>query len=81
MKIMFLCDGLLPKCVNKQGGKGPVNCYRNGGDCWHTSDPEHAINFERHLSSTVLWEKTPYKKPPQEYPEAAFDTATISELP
>lgn len=55
-KIFYLCDGKVPRCMEKNGGKGSPGCYRNGGDCKHTSDPEHAINFITHGSSNMLWE-------------------------
>lgn len=39
-KIFYLCDGEVEKCRRKSG------CYKNGGGCMHTSDVEHAKNFE-----------------------------------
>ena len=39
-KIFFLCDGEREKC-KKRG------CYKNGGNCRHTTDISHAMNFER----------------------------------
>ena len=38
--IFFACDG------GKECGKHP-GCYRQGGDCWHTADIEHALNFKK----------------------------------
>ena len=40
-KILYLCDGELEKCRMKSG------CYKNGGDCMHTSNIEHAKNFKK----------------------------------
>lgn len=36
--ILFLCDGKNPNCT-------PERCYRHGGECKHTLNIEHAINF------------------------------------
>ena len=36
--ILFLCDGKNPNCT-------PERCYRQGGECKHTLNIEHAINF------------------------------------
>lgn len=38
-KVFYLCNGQKDDCQ-----KG--NCYRNGGNCRHTSDINHALNFE-----------------------------------
>ena len=56
-KIFYLCDGQVPKCTEMHEGKGSARCFRNGGPCMHTSDPEHAINFESHFNDGTLWEK------------------------
>lgn len=39
-KIFYLCDGERENCKKR-------NCYKNGGDCRHTTDISHAMNFER----------------------------------
>lgn len=39
-KIFYLCDGKVEKCSKR-------TCYKNGGDCKHTSDIEHAKNFQK----------------------------------
>ena len=56
-KIFYLCDGQVPKCTEMHEGKGSARCYQNGGPCQHTSDPEHAINFESR-GGTSIWENT-----------------------
>lgn len=39
-KIFYLCDGERENCKKR-------NCYKNGGDCRHTTDISHAMNFKR----------------------------------
>lgn len=39
-KVFFLCNGQKRDCKKRC-------CYKNGGDCRHTSDINHALNFER----------------------------------
>jgi hypothetical protein len=39
-RIFYLCDGERENCKKR-------NCYKNGGDCRHTTDISHAMNFER----------------------------------
>ena len=56
-KVFYLCDGKVPRCMEKYGGKGSPGCFRNGGNCKHTSNPEHAVNFEHHRSEETIWEK------------------------
>lgn len=36
-KTFVLCDGKVEEC-DKRG------CYKNGGECRHTTDTKHAIN-------------------------------------
>lgn len=36
-KIFVLCDGEVESCKK-------TGCYKNGGDCRHTTDTKHAIN-------------------------------------
>lgn len=43
-----LCDGK-KECCEKQ------RCYKNGGDCSHTTDIRHALNFEKR--GDVFYEK------------------------
>ena len=38
--IFYLCNGEREKCKKR-------NCYKNGGNCRHTTDISHAMNFER----------------------------------
>ena len=42
MKILFLCDGRA-QCTQKE----KTECFKNGGNCRHTSDIRHAKNFLR----------------------------------
>lgn len=37
-KIFYLCDGERENCKKR-------NCYKNGGDCRHTTDISHGIPF------------------------------------
>lgn len=39
-KIFYLCDGKVPECPK-------TRCYQHGNECRHTSNIEHAINFEK----------------------------------
>ena len=39
-EFFYLCDGEREKCKKR-------NCYKNGGNCRHTTDISHAMNFER----------------------------------
>ena len=39
-KIFYLCDGKREKCKK-------TRCYKNGGECRHTTDINHALKFER----------------------------------
>lgn len=39
-KVFYLCDGEKEDCKK-------MTCYKSGGDCRHTSDINHASNFER----------------------------------
>lgn len=39
-KVFYLCDGEKEDCKK-------MTCYKNGGECKHTSNIEHALNFER----------------------------------
>lgn len=36
--ILYLCDGNDEKCKK-------TNCYKCGGDCKHTRDIKHAVNY------------------------------------
>lgn len=40
-KTLYLCDGKIESCKEKDG------CYQRGGECRHTSNIEHAANFQR----------------------------------
>lgn len=54
-KIWYLCDGEKKDCKK-------ALCYKkdNEGPCRHTTDIEHALNFqkEKHGSRTRYWEKS-----------------------
>lgn len=39
--VLFKCDGRREECMGSGG------CYKNGGDCSHTLDITHALNFEK----------------------------------
>ncbi len=39
-KTQYLCDGKVENCKKD-------NCYQRGGECRHTSNIEHAINFKK----------------------------------
>lgn len=39
-RVFYLCDGEKKDCKR-------TNCYKNGGECKHTEDVEHAKNFHR----------------------------------
>ena len=41
MKILFLCDGRA-QCTQEE----KTECFKNGGNCRHTSDIRHAKNFQ-----------------------------------
>ena len=47
-KVFYLCDG--------EACQKPRGCYKKGGDCRHTSNPEHAINFRRSIPGGHFWE-------------------------
>ena len=42
--VLYLCDGDVEAC-------GKTDCYKRGGDCRHTSNINHAINFIHHKSN------------------------------
>lgn len=37
MKDLYLCDSKVENCTKEE-------CYKNGGDCYHTENAKHAIN-------------------------------------
>ncbi len=39
-EMFYLCDGKDEKCKDRRW-----NCYKTGGDCYHTCDINHAKNF------------------------------------
>lgn len=49
-KTFYLCDGEVEECRRKSG------CYKNGGACIHTSDIEHAKNFEKPSAQSGFYE-------------------------
>lgn len=52
MNTFYLCDGDVPEC-KKRG------CYKNGGECHHTSHQIHAVNREHEFRTAFngdLWE-------------------------
>lgn len=56
MKIFYLCDGSAPNCPR-------TNCYKRGGDCYHTDNVDHAKMFyadfavERDGEEDYYWER------------------------
>ena len=44
-KIFYLCDGKVPECPK-------THCYQHGNECRHTTNIEHAVNFEKVSSVT-----------------------------
>ena len=51
MKVFYLCDGMVPGCEMKE------ICYKRGGRCRHTSDVEHAVNFQKSVRGNTIWER------------------------
>lgn len=49
-KLFYLCDGEVPECRKK-------GCYKNGGECKHTSNIKHAINFRKGVAGKSYYEK------------------------
>lgn len=45
-KTLYLCDGKVESCKKKDG------CYQRGGECRHTSNIEHAANFQKPYKSS-----------------------------
>ena len=50
-KVMYLCDGEKEDCSKRI-------CHKNGGVCMHTSDIQHAKNFnQKHPNqNSCFWE-------------------------
>ena len=46
-RVLYLCDGMIPEC--KKSG-----CYKKGGPCKHTSNINHAVNFENKGHQTFM---------------------------
>ncbi len=47
-RVLYLCDGEKPECKKSM-------CYKNGrGECRHTTDVKHAINFKK--DGICFWE-------------------------
>lgn len=42
--VFYLCDGERENCKKR-------TCYKNGGNCRHTTNINHAMNFERRAES------------------------------
>lgn len=40
-KLLYLCDGNIQTCKKDW-------CYKNGGECKHTTNEEHARNKDSH---------------------------------
>ncbi len=51
-KIFYCCDGEIESCKK-------THCYKIGGECRHTANPEHAVNFQKSVSGRELFEKIP----------------------
>lgn len=51
-RVFYLCDGKKEDCKR-------TNCYKNGGECKHTEDVEHAKNFskEEYREESSFWEE------------------------
>lgn len=61
LKICYLCDG--------KSCQDPIYCYKNGSDCRHTTDLDHALNYSsvptdeelnayfKHIGFDVYFEK------------------------
>ena len=66
-RVMYLCDGQIDSCTH---------CFHKGmGECRHTSNIEHAVNFKRrHRGTDVWWEVGP---PIHEESRIGIDTARI----
>ncbi len=45
-RIFYLCDGERENCKKR-------TCYKNGGNCRHTTDINHAVNFERRAKTEI----------------------------
>ena len=56
-KVFYLCDGNVPECKK-------TFCYQNGGECRHTSDIKHALNFDIPRKGSCYFEK---EMPASEY--------------
>lgn len=39
-KRLYLCDGTVEGCKKTM-------CYKNGGECHHTSDPGHSMTMQQ----------------------------------
>lgn len=55
-KVFYLCDGKVPECKK-------TDCYKNGGECKHTSNVEYAVNFRKGLAGENYFEKEAGQSP------------------
>lgn len=55
-KVFFLCDGKVDGCIRR-------NCFAYGGECRHTTDVKHAINFHRGLAQGQYRERVAQESP------------------
>ena len=76
-KIFYRCDGEVESCTKE-------SCFKNGGGCRHTLNPEHAVNFRKTASGLQLFEKIPEtedeKQPIKEIDYAGKSIAEILDL-
>ena len=49
-RVFYLCNGEKEDCKKR-------TCYKNGGECKHTSNVEYALNFERPRKNCAFFEK------------------------
>ena len=63
--VFYLCDGDVDGCLRS-------NCYKNGGECRHTSDVYHARNFRKLVGEGAMFEMGNNKKDAKEGLLAAF---------
>lgn len=48
-KVFYLCDGEVENCKK-------TRCYKNDGDCNHTSNIKHAKNFRKKYPKSSFYE-------------------------
>lgn len=71
-RVFYLCDGKKEDCKR-------TNCYKDGGECEHTEDIEHAKNFHRDgidSEKSSFFEKDNHKKK-EIYADVKIDTTEL----